>query len=271
MIIPAYNEEKDLPLALSSLMKQNRNDFELIVIDDGSTDHTRQVIRDRFPKVILLEQDHQGPGAARNLGAHQAKGKILVFTDADIILEHDTLSKLVGPIEAGQHKATGWFNEKVYDPENTWSRCWQIAHRLPLDSRMPLGYDVTQARVFRAVRKDFFWELGGFKTNLGIHDDNLSPEPVPMLKEVTVYHKNPRGFVEVWQTAAWIGKGTVASGGKDNGYKKLLTYALPKSIVVGLWRSIQFTLPQFLLFKIYFDLAVTVGILKALLGQKVSK
>jgi hypothetical protein len=71
--------------------------------------------------------------------------------------------------------------------------------------------------------------------------------------------------------AAWIGKGTVASGGISNGCKKLLTYALPKSIVIGLWRAVQNTLPQFLLFKIYFDLAVSVGIIKALLGQKVSK
>jgi len=63
------------------------------VVDDGSTDRTRDIVRERFPHAILLEQNHQGPGAARNLGAKRAKGEVLVFTDADIIADVDLLAR----------------------------------------------------------------------------------------------------------------------------------------------------------------------------------
>lgn len=271
-IIPAYNEQYDLPLALSSIQKQSVQDFEIIVVDDGSTDRTRDCVREMFPQVTLLTQNHQGTGAARNLGAQAANGEILIFTDADIIFEPDTLQKLIAPILSGQHPATNWFDERVFEPQRPWSQCWQIAHHLPLNSRMPVGYDVTHSRVFRAVRKDYFLAQGGFNTALGIHDDNLSPQPVPMLKDVSVYHINPSNLAEIWATASWIGKGCVAAGGASNGLKKLLfIYCLPKSLVRGLLGAIWHRLPRYFFFKIFFDAAASWGILRAIAGLSSAK
>ena len=272
IVVPAYNEERDLPLALESFRMQTRQGSEIIVIDDGSTDTTRDVVRQRFPEVLLLEQQHQGTGAARNLGARRALGSILVFTDADIIFEPDTLAKLVEPIESGVLKAANWYDERVYEPQRLWSKCWQIAHHLPHDSRMPVGYDVTQSHVLRAVCKDYFWSLGGFDVSKGIHDDHLSPEPVTMLRNVRVYHINPTDLQEIGATCAWFGKGVVAKGGVLQGIRKLLgTYSLPLSVIKGLHEAWIHRLPIYVFFKVYLDLAVSWGIVLGLCRQRPAK
>jgi glycosyltransferase involved in cell wall biosynthesis len=70
IIIPAYNAAQTLPACLAALQRQTQPPDEIIVVDDGSQDQTAQVARAYGAQ--LLEQPHQGPAAARNLGMHQA-------------------------------------------------------------------------------------------------------------------------------------------------------------------------------------------------------
>jgi glycosyltransferase involved in cell wall biosynthesis len=83
IIIPTYNREKYLPLALDSILNQTFKDYEIIVIDDGSTDNTRQAIKPYEEKIQYLYQDNAGVSAARNAGIRQAKGEWLAFLDSD--------------------------------------------------------------------------------------------------------------------------------------------------------------------------------------------
>lgn len=97
VIIPAYNREKFVGAALCSVMAQTYTDWECIVVDDGSTDGTRfsvQMIHGILkglaekekmpePRIRLIAQANGGPGAARNRGAAEAKGKYLAFLDSD--------------------------------------------------------------------------------------------------------------------------------------------------------------------------------------------
>ena len=85
VIIPTYNEESVILDCLRSLASQSLKDFEIIVVDDGSTDTTVEKLED----VMVLHQNHLGAGAARNLGAKQAKGDILVFVDADMTFDRN--------------------------------------------------------------------------------------------------------------------------------------------------------------------------------------
>ncbi|HWC60533.1 MAG TPA: glycosyltransferase family A protein [Verrucomicrobiae bacterium] len=86
IIIPTYNRAALLREALESVFKQKFSDFEVIVVDDGSTDGTEETLRAFAGKIRCFGQRNRGPGAARNLGAARAEGKYLAFLDSDDLL-----------------------------------------------------------------------------------------------------------------------------------------------------------------------------------------
>ncbi|MCA9469347.1 MAG: glycosyltransferase family 2 protein [Nitrospira sp.] len=83
VIIPAYNAEQFIHLALESVLSQSHPPHEIIVIDDGSTDNTRKVLTNFKGKVRCLYQQNRGPSAARNAGIRVAEGDLICFLDAD--------------------------------------------------------------------------------------------------------------------------------------------------------------------------------------------
>ena len=93
MVIPAYNHARFLGEAIKSVFDQDYQPLEVIVVNDGSTDDTREVVA-LFPSVVHLEQANRGLAQARNVGVARSKGEMVVFLDAD-----DRL--LPGAIRAG--------------------------------------------------------------------------------------------------------------------------------------------------------------------------
>lgn len=83
VIIPTYNRVTLLKEALDSVFSQTFTDYEIIIVDDGSTDMTLEMLKSYGDKIKLLTQKNSGPGAARNLGASVAKGEYLAFLDSD--------------------------------------------------------------------------------------------------------------------------------------------------------------------------------------------
>ncbi len=92
IIIPTYNYGFHIADAMESVLAQHDAEFELLIIDDGSTDNTETVVRPyvkKYPSFIrYIKKNNGGPGSARNLGAREAKGNYFIFLDAD-----DTLLK----------------------------------------------------------------------------------------------------------------------------------------------------------------------------------
>lgn len=82
VILPAYNRQKFIGRTLESIAAQSWRSFEVIVVDDGSSDMTCQIVRE-FDFVRLIEQQNAGPGSARNRGASEAAGEYLAFLDSD--------------------------------------------------------------------------------------------------------------------------------------------------------------------------------------------
>ena len=83
-VITMYNKERWIDRAIASVLAQSEGRFELIVVDDGSTDRGAEVVRGfRDPRVRLLQQRNAGPSAARNAGIRAARGSYLAFLDAD--------------------------------------------------------------------------------------------------------------------------------------------------------------------------------------------
>lgn len=90
IIVPAYNAEQFIKQCLDCILKQTINDYEIIVVDDGSTDATASicdVFAQNNQKIRVIHQENQGVSAARNAGLRQAQGKWITFIDADDKIE----------------------------------------------------------------------------------------------------------------------------------------------------------------------------------------
>lgn len=275
VIIPTYNEEKNISDCVLSLRKQKEKNFEIIVVDDGSLDNTVKILKSL--KVKFFGQKHQGPAFARNLGAKHAKGKILVFVDADMTFDTKFLQNLTEPIK--KNRITGTFSKEEYvsNWDNIWAKCWNINENLPSKRRLPLNYPDHQ-KVFRAILKSEFDKVDGFSKG-GYTDDYTLSEKLGIeaiaAPHAVFYHKNPDTLGEVFHQAKWVGKREYKLGflGK---IVTLLRVSLPISILNGLIKSFQIsnfknTRYSFQIFKIVYDMGIFIGILEMIFMGKLSK
>lgn len=103
VVVPSYNYAHYLPRALDSVLSQWGDDMELVIIDDGSTDNTEQVVSEyssRCPALRYIRQENAGPAAARNLGIRQAHGSYVLPLDADDELVADAIAILRAMLQA---------------------------------------------------------------------------------------------------------------------------------------------------------------------------
>jgi glycosyltransferase involved in cell wall biosynthesis len=125
IIVPARNEEASLPACLSSLVSQDSIQFEIIVVDDASTDRTREIAAS-IPRVRVLETGPLPPGwTGKNnavvTGAREAKGKWLLFTDADTVHKPGSLARAVAEAESNHVDLLS------YSPEQEVRGFWERA------------------------------------------------------------------------------------------------------------------------------------------------
>ena len=112
VIIPAYNAAGQLHLSVGSVLKQDMGDFELIIINDGSTDNTAdvaQAMAESDSRIVVYNVENGGPASARNHGIDFAKGQYIMFLDADDTLEPDALSRTASDIKDSPILLTGYY------------------------------------------------------------------------------------------------------------------------------------------------------------------
>jgi cellulose synthase/poly-beta-1,6-N-acetylglucosamine synthase-like glycosyltransferase len=174
LIVPACNEEATLEPALRSLLEQDYSNLEIIVIDDRSTDGTFALLKtlgEEFP-AIRVEQITElplgwlGKNHALYWGARQARGEILLFTDADIVMESSTISRAVSFFvrEGLDHLSLifrnvaqgGLLNAMVVDALGglfLFLRPWNV--------RKAGSHAFIGVGAFNMIRRDAYWKLGG--------------------------------------------------------------------------------------------------------------
>ena len=162
VVIPAYNAEKTIGTLLTALKGQDGEDFETIVVDDGSHDRTVEIAK-RF-KVKVFANRHKGPAWQRNFGARMAKGDTIVFTDADCIPPKRWLREMTAPLkEKGVVGVSGTY--RTLNPENMISRFegYEIErrHRHMAEKK----YTDFIGTAFAAYRRNVFLKAGGFDTS----------------------------------------------------------------------------------------------------------
>ncbi len=93
VIIPLYNKEATITKTLSSILSQEYDDYEIVIVDDGSTDNGIEIVKSlQSDKISIYSQSNKGPSAARNLGVCKAKGEWIVFLDADDWFEQNVFT-----------------------------------------------------------------------------------------------------------------------------------------------------------------------------------
>ncbi len=118
VIIPVYNAEKYIRIAIQSILKQNFLDFEIICIDDGSSDDSLNICKKEASyndKIIILEQNNQGVSSARNKGIKMAKGKYIIFLDSDDYYAENSLNIMYNDIEKANADAVIYNHFYDYD------------------------------------------------------------------------------------------------------------------------------------------------------------
>lgn len=201
VVIPAYNEESVIEQCLKTLLEQSYKSIQVIVVDDGSTDNTRKIIK-KFKKVLLIEGEHKGPGFSRNLGATKAKGDILVFVDADMHFDKDYIHYLIKPITSKKGIGSEERVQMAANVHNIWSRCWG-QYTKDLRKNADKGY------IFRAILRKEFEKMKGFDPKYGYADDltfyfKYGVRSIFADKAIC-YHRNPETLKEVYKQSRWIG------------------------------------------------------------------
>lgn len=111
IIIPVYNADKYIDRCINSIQKQNYKDWELIIVDDGSTDNSLYECRkyeDKDYRIKIIHQENQGVSRARYNGFKQAKGEWITFVDADDTIPEDALESYLSVMSDSTDIIVGW-------------------------------------------------------------------------------------------------------------------------------------------------------------------
>lgn len=158
VIIPVYNGERYLSLAIQSILEQDYHPFEVIVVDDGSVDNSGDIARS-FNEVHYIYQSNQGVSVARNVGIAAAQGEFIAFLDADDLWASNKLSVQVDYLL--KHPQVGYSLVKVHNflEPGTSRPSWLRADEM---------YYLPSALV---VRKSVIDEIGFFNPRYRVGED----------------------------------------------------------------------------------------------------
>ena len=159
VVMPVYNAGTTLAECLTRLCSSGFSDFEIVLVDDGSTDQSRAIAAN-YPVRVVPTAGRIGPAAARNLGARAAEGEVIFFLDSDVMVRPDTLSRIVAAFERGEiegvigvQAADMRHRDLVSQYKNLWMR-WTYCRRR---GDVPLFYTTAAA-----IRREAFLRAGGF-------------------------------------------------------------------------------------------------------------
>lgn len=185
VVVPCYNEALTLSNCVKSLVNQTYKNFEVLIVDDGSKDNTKEVayaLVKEHPKLVkLLTKKNGGKGSALNYGIAFASGEIIVSLDADSVFMEDTLEHLVSSFNGTDIVAVGG-NVKVSNRGNllTKHQTLEYISGLTLLRRAfaYLGCMQVIAGAIGAFRKDKLLEIGGYSSDTIVEDMDVTVELV---------------------------------------------------------------------------------------------
>ncbi|MGA2410072.1 MAG: glycosyltransferase [Candidatus Binataceae bacterium] len=165
-IIPAYNAAATVDAAIGSVLAQKYQGFELIVVNDGSTDATAEVLRGYGDRITVIEQANAGAAAARNAGLRAARGSYIALLDADDLWKPQLLERLVPILDADSECALAYGDLEMIDSNgnslHTGLIGAAVAHAPTLDEMLHRVWPIMPSAV--VMRRSVLEAIGGFCT-----------------------------------------------------------------------------------------------------------
>jgi glycosyltransferase involved in cell wall biosynthesis len=169
VIVPAYNAEGTIEQCVQSIFHQTLQPQEVILVDDSSTDRTLQKM-EAMPCKLLRMDKRRGAGSARNAGAREARGDILVFVDADIQLDPRSLEKILrGISQVGVDVVSALYTKdlpETFNYYNHFQNLLCIYRNCKLSKTAPITFSF-----FCAMKKEVFNKLGGYDPIIPSYED----------------------------------------------------------------------------------------------------
>jgi len=220
VIIPTYNYVKYIEKAIDSVLAQTCKDFEIIVVDDGSTDNTREIIENQYKdKVKYFYQENKGAPVARNFGLRKAEGVFVVFLDADDWLMPEALLSRLEYLK--KHSNCGWVYGACYYYDEYGREVTERFHLYPFAYRnrregnilghMLLGELIHTPTVM--INRDLLLDVGGFDITLPCLQD------YELWLRVAV--RSPVGFLDECNVVVVTHAGSI-SRSRTDGYRTRL-------------------------------------------------
>ncbi|HEY8512614.1 MAG TPA: glycosyltransferase [Cyclobacteriaceae bacterium] len=244
VIIPVYNRPGEVEELLLSLTRQRQRDFEVLVVDDGSTQRSDTVV-DKFRGKLDIQyffKQNSGPGPTRNYGAGHARGTYLVFFDSDCILPEHYFEAVEAALTSRKLDAWGG-PDRPTDDFTLRQRAMGYTMSSILTTggirggKRHLGW--FQPRSFNmGISRVVFEQLGGFAFDRFAEDIELSIRlkksgfQSGLIPDAYVYHKRRNTFSQFYHQVRNFGKGRALVGQRHPGEIKL-THWFPTLFVAG--------------------------------------
>ncbi len=268
VVVPAYNEAVGIERAVRSLAASDYPDFEVVVVDDGSTDNTAEIVeRLALERVRLLRKSNGGKASALNAGIEASTAPVVVMVDGDTVFEPEALRRLVQPLGDPTVGAVSG-NTKVGNRRGMLGR-WQHIEYVTgfnLDRRM---YEVLQCTptvpgAIGAFRRDALAEVGGVPGDTLAEDTDLTlaigrtGRRVVYAQDARAWTEAPSSLGDLWRQRYRWSYGTMQAVWK---HKRALLTRDPRERRIG-----RLALPYMLLFQILLPILAPLVDLFALYG-----
>lgn len=226
------------------------------MVDDGSTDATSEVAARAGIRVV--RQPHLGAGAARNRGAQEVTGDILVFLDGDMVMGPRFVEELIAPML--EEDAPGTFTKdiRVANADRLWARAHMLGRGLPTENHFRADFP-DRWHNYRAIWRKHFESVGGFD-EIGHGEDITLGRKLGMEAHAAsgaeCWHYEPDSLVEIFRSARWYGRGERIKELDDP-----RSFHAPRaSLHRGMKLARRHRIPALLLYRLVWDCGVSIGL-----------
>jgi len=229
IIVAVFNMDSTIKECIDSLLNENLKDCEIIVINDNSTDKTKRIISKYKNIKIINEKIRRGIASTRNVGIKKGKGNIIIFVDADCIVQKNSINKLIEFLEKNEQVVGVSGIAYSYDRNSIIG----LSHEARLFEYSILDNKAREikfiATMFSGFRRDVLLKINGFDEELTMacEDADLSFRcrrygKLFIIPDAKVFHHHPTKIFPLWKKWFSYGIGWAQFSKKNHYYKDMI-------------------------------------------------